>query len=352
MTARLRAEDRRCSAANFVVAAADGGTRAARTSARTASRHFASPADAGLHGTSPLTSPTRNAFSRQLLGRRAVGLRPAAAACPAPQLILEAVDVILRREPIRRAGCSRRADRARCCCTGCASGGERAASDGRRNRVASACTCRGDRAVGYRRQMLHPLRVSSLLFRRSRLDAHAAGVAHAVGRLGQQQRPRRIVAIHERRQRQAERLNLVGRSRSRPENAAACADATPSRCDSRCTSPPRRPDTPCAERRRSRRRRSDAAAPRRSTTQPSANSGVERETTETRTTRTVHVFPRYTPPAVSSTHERRSVPAASPTRRTLDGCCCPERRHASGVTFVSRQYSRFRFGSFASCCSV
>ena len=69
--------------------------------------------------------------------------------------------------------------------------------------------------------MLHP-GAKNLLVGRVRLDLHTADVAHAVGRLVQQQRARRIVAIHERRQREAERVDFFCARRLRPGSAASC----------------------------------------------------------------------------------------------------------------------------------
>ena len=60
-------------------------------------------------------------------------------------------------------------------------------------------------------------RAKNLLVGRVGRDLHAADVARAVGRLVQQQRARRIAAIHERSQREAERVNLFCARRLRRE---------------------------------------------------------------------------------------------------------------------------------------
>ena len=77
---------------------------------------------------------------------------------------------------------------------------------GRREAVAG----RRDGCCRKRREMTHPLD-ERLLLEGPGLNADASGVALAIGRFVDQQRPGRIVTIHERGERDPERLDVVGR---------------------------------------------------------------------------------------------------------------------------------------------
>ena len=146
---------------------------------------------------------------RQLLGGGAVRFGEERRHALRAQLVLESVDEVFRRKPIRRPAVvaqqiadgivvltMREPPETLIVCRG-------------RNCRREPFARRGDCRVGKLGEMTHPFD-ERLLLERARPDADASGVAHAIRRLVDQERLRWIRTIDQRRQGDAERLDVVG----------------------------------------------------------------------------------------------------------------------------------------------